>query len=134
MFSFMAKSIKPLFFLFLVINILVLAGKKQLASAGIQYEVITVANILLFLFTLIGLLLQIKAAAQKNPNAIVRAVMAGMGIKLIGFAAALLVYISVSGKEKSNLSIYVSLGLYFIYSWLEVRLFLKQNPKKNVQS
>lgn len=130
----MLKPIKPLLFLFLVINVLVLIEKERLTAAGIQYEVITVANILLFLFTLVSLLLQIKAASNKNPNAIVRAVMAGMGIKLIGFAAALLVYISMSGKDKSNLSIYVSLGLYFIYTWLEVRVFLKQNPKKNAQS
>ncbi len=130
----MAKSIKPLLFLFLGINILVLLGKEKLGAAGIRFEVVTVANIFLFLFTLIGLLLQIKATSNKNPNAIVRAVMAGMGIKLIGFATALLIYISMAGKDKSNLSVYVSLGLYFVYTWLEVRLFLKQNPKKNAQS
>ncbi|MBW0178007.1 hypothetical protein [Sediminibacterium sp.] len=130
----MTKPIQPLLFLFLGINILVLLGKEKLGVAGIKFEVVTVANILLFLFTLIGLLLQIKAASNKNPNAIVRAVMAGMGIKLIGFASAILIYIYLSGKNKSNLSVYVSLGLYFVYTWLEVRLFLKQNPKKNAQS
>jgi len=134
MILFMTKPIKPLLFLFLGINILVLLGREKLGAAGIQFEVVAIANILLFLFTLIGLLMQIKAASNKNPNAIVRAVMAGMGIKLIGFATALLIYISMAGKDKNNLSIYVSLGLYFIYTWLEVRLFLKQNPKKNAQS
>lgn len=130
----MTKSIKPLLFFFLGINILVLLGKEKLADAGIKFEVVAIANVLLFLFTLISLFLQIKAAANKNPNVIVRAVMAGMGLKLIGFAAAILIYISMAGKDKNNLSIYVSLGLYFIYTWLEVRLFLKQNPKKNAQS
>ena len=101
---------------------------------GMRYEVVTIANILLFLFTLISLLLQIKAASNANPNAIVRAVMAGMGIKLIGFAVAILVYLSIVGKDKSNTSVYASLGLYMIYTWVEVRLFLKQNPKKNAKS
>jgi hypothetical protein len=130
----MTNPIKPLLFLFLGINILVLLGKEKLAAVGVRFEVLTVANILLFLFTLIGLMLQIKAASNKNPNAIVRAVMAGMGIKLIGFATALLIYIYLAGKEKSTLSVYVSLGLYFVYTWIEVRLFLKQNAKKNAQS
>jgi len=130
----MTNPIKPLLFLFLGINILVLLGKEKLAAVGVRFEVLTVANILLFLFTLIGLMLQIKAASNKNPNAIVRAVMAGMGIKLIGFATALLIYIYFAGKEKSTLSVYVSLGLYFVYTWIEVRLFLKQNAKKNAQS
>lgn len=129
----MTKPFQPLLFLFLGINILVLLGKEKLGAAGIQFEVVAVANVLLFLFTLIGLLMQIKAASNKNPNAIVRAVMAGMGIKLIGFATALLVYIYLAGKNKSNVSVYVSLGLYLVYTWLEVRLFLKQNPKKNAQ-
>jgi len=130
----MLKPIKPLLILFVLVNAFILVWKERLATAGIQYEVVTIANVLLFLFTWISLVLQIKAAANKNPNAIVRAVMAGMGIKLIGFATAILIYIYLAGKEKSNFSVYVSLGLYFLYTWVEVRLFLKQNPKKNAQS
>ncbi len=127
----MLKPYRPLLILFAIVNASVLVWKSRLENVGIQYEVVTVGNILLFLFTLISLLLQVKASANKNPNAIVRAVMVGMGMKLIGFATALLIYISMAGKEKSNPSVYVCLGLYLIYTWLEVRLFLKQNPKKN---
>ena len=130
----MSKPIKPLLLLFLGINALILVAKSRLEEMGMRYEVVTIANILLFLFTLISLLLQIKAASNANPNAIVRAVMAGMGIKLIGFAVAILVYLSIVGKDKSNTSVYASLGLYMIYTWVEVRLFLKQNPKKNAKS
>lgn len=130
----MSKPIKPLLLLFLGINALILVAKSRLEGMGIRYEVVTIANILLFLFTLISLLLQIKAASNTNSNAIVRAVMAGMGIKLIGFTVAILVYLSVVGKDKSNTSVYVSLGLYMVYTWVEVRLFLKQNPKKNAKS
>lgn len=130
----MLKSARPLLIFCVIINSCMLVWKERLATYGIQYEVVMPANMLLFLFTFTGLLMQIKAASNKNPNAIVRAVMAGMGIKLIGFATALLIYISMAGKDKSNLSIYVSLGLYVVYTWLEVRLFLKQNPKKNAQS
>lgn len=130
----MSKHIKPLLLLFLGINALILVAKSRLEEMGMRYEVVTIANILLFLFTLISLLLQIKAASNANPNAIVRAVMAGMGIKLIGFAVAILVYLSIVGKDKSNTSVYASLGLYMIYTWVEVRLFLKQNPKKNAKS
>ena len=129
----MLKPYRPLLILFVMINACVLVWKSRLLSMGIKYEVITVANMLLFLFTLVSLLLQVKAAANKNPNAIVRAVMAGMGLKLIGFASALLIYIYLAGKEKSAASVYVCLGLYLMYMWLEVRLFLKQNPKKNGQ-
>lgn len=129
----MGKKIRPLIVFFLIINALAVVGDKKIAAWGMKQDVLIVANILLFMFSLIGLLLQLNASKNPNPNAIVRAVMAGMGLKLIGFAAALLIYLSIVGKDKSVYSIYAALGLYVVYTWMEVRLFLRQNPKKNAR-
>lgn len=129
----MGKKIRPLIVFFLIINALAVVGEKQIAAWGMKQDVLIVANILLFVFSLISLLLQLNASKNPNPNAIVRAVMAGMGLKLIGFAAALLIYLSMVGKDKSVYSIYAALGLYIVYTWMEVRLFLRQNPKKNAR-
>jgi len=129
----MGKKIRPLVLFFLIINALTIVGGQKIAAWGMKQDVLIVANILLFLFSLIGLLLQLNASKNPNPNAIVRAVMAGMGLKLIGFGAALLIYLSMVGKDKSVYSVYAALGLYVIYTWIEVRLFLRQNPKKNAR-
>ena len=129
----MGKKIRPLVLFFLIVNALAVVGDKQIAAWGMKQDVLIVANILLFVFSLIGLLLQLNASKNPNPNAIVRAVMAGMWLKLIGFAAALLIYLSIVGKDKSVYSIYAALGLYVVYTWMEVRLFLRQNPKKNAR-
>ncbi len=129
----MGKKIRPLVLFFLIVNALAVVGDKQIAAWGMKQDVLIVANILLFVFSLIGLLLQLNASKNPNPNAIVRAVMAGIGLKLIGFAAALLIYLSIVGKDKSVYSIYAALGLYVVYTWMEVRLFLRQNPKKNAR-
>lgn len=129
----MGKKIRPLVLFFLIINALTIVGDKKIVAWGMKQDVLIVANILLFLFSLIGLLLQLNASKNPNPNAIVRAVMAGMGLKLIGFGAALLIYLYMVGKDKNVYSVYAALGLYVIYTWLEVRLFLRQNPKKNAR-
>ena len=129
----MGKKIRPLVLFFLITNALFVVGEKQIIAWGMKQDVLIIANILLFAFSLIGLLLQLNASKSSNPNAIVRAVMAGMGLKLIGFAAALLIYLSMVGKDKSVYSIYAALGLYVVYTWIEVRLFLRQNPKKNAR-
>ncbi len=129
----MNKKFRPLVLFFVIINALAIAGGKRLEEWGIKQDVLIVANILLFVFSLVSLLLQLRASKNPNPNAIVRAVMTGMGLKLIGFASALLIYLSVVGKDKSVYSIYASLGLYMVYAWIEVRLFLKQNPKRNAR-
>ncbi len=129
----MGKKIRPLVLFFLITNALFVVGEKKIIAWGMKQDVLIIANILLFICSLIGLLLQLNASKNPNPNAIVRAVMAGMGLKLIGFAAALLIYLSMVGKDKSVYSIYASLGLYVVYTWIEVRLFLRQNPKKNAR-
>lgn len=129
----MGKKIRPLVLFFLITNALFVVGEKQIIAWGMKQDVLIIANILLFIFSLIGLLLQLNASKSSNPNAIVRAVMGGMGLKLIGFAAALLIYLSMVGKDKSVYSIYAALGLYVVYTWIEVRLFLRQNPKKNAR-
>jgi hypothetical protein len=129
----MGKKIRPLVLFFLIVNALTIVGDKKIAAWGMKQDVLIIANILLFLFSLVGLLMQLNASKNPNPNAIVRAVMAGMGLKLIGFGAALIIYLSMVGKDKSVFSIYAALGLYVVYTWIEVRLFLRQNPKKNAR-
>lgn len=129
----MGKKIRPLVLFFLIVNALTIVGDKKIAAWGMKQDVLIIANILLFLFSLVGLLMQLNASKNPNPNAIVRAVMAGMGLKLIGFGAALIIYLSMVGKDKSVYSIYAALGLYVVYTWIEVRLFLRQNPKKNAR-
>ncbi|MEN9299747.1 MAG: hypothetical protein RLZZ429_2060 [Bacteroidota bacterium] len=129
----MGKKIRPLILFFLITNALFVVGDKQIMAWRMKQDVLIIANILLFVFSLIGLLLQLNASKNPNPNAIVRAVMAGMGLKLIGFGAALLIYLSMVGKDKSVYSVYAALGLYVLYTWIEVRLFLRQNPKKNAR-
>jgi hypothetical protein len=126
----MGKKIRPLVLFFLIVNALAVVGDKQIAAWGMKQDVLIVANILLFVFSLIGLLLQLNASKNPNPNAIVRAVMAGMGLKLIGFAAALLIYLSIVGKDKSVYSIYAALGLYVVYTWMEVLFFRKEVLRK----
>ncbi|BFG70069.1 hypothetical protein KACHI17_09500 [Sediminibacterium sp. KACHI17] len=129
----MGKKIRPLVLFFLIVNALTIVGDKKIAAWGMKQDVLIIANILLFLFSLVGLLMQLNASKNPNPNAIVRAVMAGMGLKLLGFGAALIIYLSMVGKDKSVYSIYAALGLYVVYTWIEVRLFLRQNPKKNAR-
>ncbi|NCT94033.1 MAG: hypothetical protein GXC72_06400 [Chitinophagaceae bacterium] len=125
------KVFFPLVGFFLVANGAATIFQQQLLSWKIDNGVVISANLLLFLLTLLGLLMQVRAARQQNPNAIVRAVMAGTGLKLIGVATALLIYLKQAGASKSVYAVYVSLGLYLVYTWLEVRIFLQLNGKKD---
>ena len=112
------------------VNAAVLFGEQALINYKFVPTVIMSANLLLFALTLVGLLSLISAAKDPNPNVLVRTVMAFMGFRLIGLAVIIVSYIKMSGAGISPRSVYAGFALYPIYTWLEIRLFLKLNVKK----
>ena len=124
------KLLYPIIALFIFVNAAILLGEQELIKYKFVPTVINGANLLLFALTLLGLLALISAAKDPNPNVLVRTVMAFMGFRLIGLAVILVSYIKMSGAGISPRSVYAGLALYPLYTWLEIRLFLKLNVKK----
>jgi hypothetical protein len=124
------KLLYPIIALFIFVNAAILLGEQELIKYKFVPTVINGANLLLFALTLLGLLALISAAKDPNPNVLVRTVMAFMGFRLIGLAIILVSYIKMSGAGISPRSVYAGFALYPIYTWLEIRLFLKLNVKK----
>ena len=125
-----SKLTYPIGFLFIIVSAAIEFGQKQLIAYKFVPSVIAYANILLFLVTLVGLIALINASKNPNPNVLVRTVMAAMGLRLLGVAVAVLLYIKMSGAGISPRSVYAGFALYPLYTWLEIRLFLKLNVKK----
>jgi hypothetical protein len=124
------KLLYPIIALFMFVNAAVLFGEQELIKYKFVPNVLMAANLILFAVTLIGLLSLINASKNPNPNVLVRTVMAGMGLRLVGIAIAVLLYIKMSGAGISPRSVYAGFALYPLYTWLEIRLFLKLNVKK----
>ena len=124
------KLLYPIIALFIFVNAAILLGEQELIKYKFVPTVINGANLLLFALTLVGLLSLISAAKDPNPNVLVRTVMAFMGFRLIGLAVIIVSYIKMSGAGISPRSVYAGFALYPLYTWLEIRLFLKLNVKK----
>jgi len=124
------KLLYPIIALFMFVNAAVLFGEQELINYKFVPNVLMAANLILFAVTLIGFLSLINASKNANPNVLVRTVMAGMGLRLVGIAVAVLLYIKMSGAGISPRSVYAGFALYPLYTWLEIRLFLKLNVKK----
>lgn len=124
------KLLYPIIALFIFVNAAVLFGEQELINYQFVPNVLMASNLILFAVTLIGLLTLINASKNANPNVLVRTVMAGMGLRLVGIAVAVLLYIKMSGAAISPRSVYAGFALYPLYTWLEIRLFLKLNVKK----
>lgn len=124
------KLLYPITGLFVFVTCMVHLGEQALINYKFVPTVINYANILLFVVTLVGLIALINASKNPNPNVLVRTVMVAMGLRLLGIAVAVLLYMKLAGAAISPRSVYAGFALYPLYTWLEIRLFLKLNVKK----
>ena len=99
----------------------------------IDYTVVLVANLLLFIITFISYMVHMKAVNSNNPYAFVRGVMMMMVVKLIVLGAAVVIYLYAFKETKNIPAILVGLLLYIIYSVVDVRAATKlsKQTKKN---
>jgi hypothetical protein len=127
------KGVKytPLILLYLLVNGLTILYKSGLPAIGIDSSVILAANLLLFLTGCLNIFLQVKAAGTSNAHAMTRSAMAATFLRLIILGVAVFIYLKKAGTGRSANAIYVSMGLYVVYTILEVRIGLKLNKKSD---
>ncbi len=116
--------------LFVFVLGLSMLWQDKLAAYKINWVVVEGANAVLFVFTFLNIYFQKKNINNPNQSAVIRGVMAGTFLKLMGLAAAALIYLVVSGANRSVNAVFVGMGLYIIYTWLEVKISLQLKPKK----
>ena len=124
------KLLYPITGLFVFVASMIQIGEQELIKYKFVPTVIMSANVLLFVVTLLGLFALINASKNPNPNVLVRTVMMAMGLRLLGIAVAVLLYMKLAGAGISPRSVYAGFALYPLYTFLEIRLFLKLNVKK----
>ena len=124
------KQIRALIYLLLIVSIVLAFFWKTAVELKIDPIVVVSANLILFAFSVVNIYFQSRNIHNPNPNAVIRGVMAGMFLKLFGLAAAAVIYLFAAGAGRSVNALFVSMGLYILYTWLEVRISLQLNPKK----
>lgn len=117
----LVSKFSGLVILFLVVTAVSVFMKDKFSAWNIDYLVVLGANTLLFLLSVLSLVLHIRALTKPNPQVFVRTVMLANIIKLLGLAAAALIYISVAKKSTSANAVFAGLFLYIVYTWVEKR-------------
>ena len=120
----------PLIVLFGLVNTICFLLKDALKLKGIDPMMVVGANTLLFLICTFSIRSQIKSANNTNPHAMVRGVMGSVVLKLFVLGTAAFIYLYTVGEAQSVNGIFVSMGLYIIYTWLEVKMAMQIKPTK----
>jgi hypothetical protein len=125
------KSITPVVIFFIALNGFFIAGKKMLAKWGVDQDVVIIGNLLLFLITLLSFVLGLRGLKKPNPHAFVRSVYTSMMLKLFLCVIAAFIYISMYRDNLNKPALFACMGLYLVYTFMEVSILMKLLKEKN---
>ncbi len=124
------KIFTPIIIVFIIINALVIAGKSFLINKGFDVDFLIYANLLLFAISLGGAYIQKRGLQSSNNNVFVRGVYASMMLKMFVCMFAVLIYAFMYKTQINKPSLFTSMGLYIVYTIIEVSSLSKLARKK----
>ena len=124
------RNFLPAIVLFLVLNSGFLAVMKRLEGWGFDYPVLVVGNLLVFGICLLSYWMAVRGLTTKNSHAFFRWVYGSVMIKLFLLAGVAFVYIMMNKKEVNKPSLFFCMGLYVVYTFIEVSGLMKVNKQK----
>lgn len=127
----MYKKILPVILLFLFITALVFILKAFLKANGFDINFLLGGNVILFMLSLAGFLIQMKGLRSSNLNAFMRGIYSSLLLKMFIVVAAVFIYIFISGGSINKPSLFTCMALYFLYTAIEVKQLMKIARKKS---
>ena len=119
------KSFLPIVVIFVILNGFFIAGKTMLARWGVDQEVVIIGNLLLFVISIVSFLLGLRGLKNPNPHAFVRSVYTSMMLKLFICIIAAFIYISMYRDNINKPALFTCMGLYLLYTFVEVSILTK---------
>ena len=120
----------PVVLFFILLNALFIGGKNFLERHGFDQSVLIVGNLILFGATLLSFVFATRGLNSENAKAFVRSVYVSIMIKLFICVIAAVIYIFIFRTNLNKPSLFACMGLYLIYTFIEVSVLTKLLKKK----
>ena len=124
------KVFRSIVLVFILLNAFIIIFRSLLERNGFDQEFLLIANLVLFIITITGVLIQLRGLASPNPQAFIRGVYASLIIKMFVVMAAVFVYAFLNKEKINKPSIFTSVGMYIVYTVVEV-ITLMKSAKNN---
>ncbi|HVG13837.1 MAG TPA: hypothetical protein VM935_02715 [Chitinophagaceae bacterium] len=115
----------PILLLFIIMNALFITGKSFLQRIGADQEVLLYGNLFIGLISLVSFLISQKGIRNPNAHGFIRGMYGGIMLKLFACIILAFVYIASVGKQVNKPALFICMGLYLVYSFVEVSLLTK---------
>jgi len=125
------KALLTVVYFFLFVCALIFVAQILLPAKLVNYPVLYWGNLLLFLVGCITVRMTVKALSDKNTQVFLRMIYGSFLLKFFVFAIAAFIYINAFKKDLNKPALFGCLGLYMLYTIIEVRAALKQSKKTN---
>jgi hypothetical protein len=125
------KTFFPLILLFLGLTLVFFLLRLNFHDTPVDFQVLIGGNCLLFLVGIISSGMNIRAMKHQRTQGFLRLVYGAFIFKFFVLAIAAFVYIAVFKKMISKPALFGCLGLYFIYTFIEMRSVMKMSKKPN---
>lgn len=119
---------KPVLIVFVLVNIACAIIKFTSLTLNTDWKVIFGTNLLLLVISVIGITKQLTVLKINNPYAMVRGVMMSMVMKFFILGTAAFTYLYLAGAERNVNALFISMGVYLIYTWVEVKITMQLKP------
>lgn len=122
----------PLVFVFVILNIFFFAFHDWLVKKGVNNDVLIFGNLIVFIATLLSVIVYLRSLKGSGGGAALRGMYGSFMIKFFTCLVAAFAYIMVVKKNVNKPALIICLGLYVVYTVIEVsslQKLLKQ--KKN---
>ncbi len=124
------RNFFPAILVFLVLNSGLLIMMNRLEDWGFDYTVLVFGNLVIFGISFLSYWMAVKGLTTKNNHAFFRWVYGSIMMKLFLLAGAAFIYIVMNKKEVNKPSLFFCMGLYIIYTFIEVSALMKVNKQK----
>ncbi len=104
--------------------------KTILESKGFDRGFLIIANLLLFSLCIAGLFLQRKGIQSDNTHGFIRSIYSAMLLKIFVCLAAVMIYIFSNTSTINKPALFASMGIYFVYTSIEVAALMTALRKK----
>ena len=124
------RNFFPAIMIFLVLNSGLLIMMNRLEDWGFDYSVLVFGNLVIFGISFLSYWMAVKGLTTKNNHAFFRWVYGSIMTKLFLLAGAAFIYIVMNKKEVNKPSLFFCMGLYIIYTFIEVSALMRVNKQK----
>ena len=124
------RNFFPAIMIFLILNSGFLAMMKRLEEWGFDYSVLVFGNLLIFGISFLSYWMAVKGLTTKNNHAFFRWLYGSIMVKLFLLAGVAFVYIVMNKEGVNKPALFFCMGLYIIYTFIEVSALMKVNKQK----